>query len=171
MVETFQEYSARLLGLAAGAEPLAILSSTPARLAELLAGRSARDMRWTPAPARWSIAQILAHLADSEIVFAYRIRMILASPGTEIQAYDQDAWSRAQHAERSDPHASLTLFRAIRQSMIPLLSGLSDEELDRFGVHAERGKESVRHLLSLYAGHDRNHLAQIERLVAELPTS
>ena len=167
MPETFQEYSARLLGLAAGADPLAILASTPSRIAGLIGSLSAAELQRTPAPDRWSIAQIVAHLADSEIVFAYRIRMILSTPGTPIQAYDQDAWSRAQHAEKSDPQTSLALFRAIRESMIPLLSGLTNEELDRYGMHAERGKESIRHLLSLYAGHDRNHLAQIERLVAE----
>ena len=167
MPETFQEYSARLLGLAAGDDPLAILASTPSRIAGLIGSRSAAELQRTPAPDRWSIAQIVAHLADSEIVFAYRIRMILSTPGTPIQAYDQDAWSRAQHAEKSDPQVSLTLFRAIRESMMPLLSGLTNEELDRYGMHAERGKESIRHLLSLYAGHDRNHLAQIERLVAE----
>ena len=167
MPETFQEYSARLLGLAAGDDPLSILAGTPARIQSLIGSRSVADLQRPPGPDRWSIAQILSHLADAEIVFAYRIRMILASPGTQIQAYDQNAWSRAQHAEKSDPHASLALLRAIRASMIPLLSRLNDEELDRYGMHAERGKESVRHLLSLYAGHDRNHLAQIEKIVAE----
>ena len=167
MPETFQEYSARMLRLAAGDDPLAILASTPSRVAQLIQSRSIAEMQRQPAPGRWSVAEIVSHLADAEIVFAYRIRMILSASGTPIQAFDQDAWSRAQHAEKSDPHASLALMRAIRESMLPLLSGLNDEELDRYGMHAERGKESVRHLLSLYAGHDRNHLAQIERLVAE----
>jgi hypothetical protein len=111
------------------------------------------------------VAQIVAHLADSEIVFAYRLRMILAAPGSPIQAYDQDAWSRVQHAETSDAHLSVALFSAIRESTVRLLRGLNAEELERYGIHAERGKETVRHLLALYAGHDRNHLAQIERLL------
>jgi uncharacterized damage-inducible protein DinB len=165
MTETFEEYTARLLSLSAGADPIDVLGSTAPAIGALIAGRSADELRRSPSSSRWSIAQIVAHLADSEIVFAYRVRMILASPGTEIQAYDQDAWSRAQHAERSDPQRSLALFTAIRESMLPLLRGLTDEELDRYGMHAERGKETVRHLLALYAGHDRNHLAQIERLL------
>ena len=165
MTETFQEYSARLLSLSAGADPFDVLASTPATIAGWIAGRRAGDLQRSPAPGRWSVAQIVAHLADSEIVFAYRVRMILASPGTAIQAYDQDAWSRVQHADRSDPQRSLALFTALRESMLPLLRGLNPEELDRYGIHAERGKESVRHLLALYAGHDRNHLAQIERLL------
>jgi uncharacterized damage-inducible protein DinB len=165
MIETFQEYTARLLGLSAGADPFEVLSTTPATVARWIAGRSATELRRSPGADRWSVAQIVAHLADSEIVFAYRVRMILASPGVAIQAYDQDAWSRAQRAESTDPRRSLALFTAIRDSMVPLLRGLRADELDRYGIHAERGKESVRHLLALYAGHDRNHLAQIERLL------
>jgi hypothetical protein len=166
MIETFQEYTARLLALSAGADPFEVLSTTPATIARLIAGRSAAELRRSSGADRWSVAQIVAHLADSEIVFAYRVRMILASPGVAIQAYDQDAWSRAQRAESSDPQRSLALFTAIRDSMLPLLRRLGAEELDRYGIHAERGQESIRHLLALYAGHDRNHLAQIERLLA-----
>jgi tRNA-binding protein len=167
MTETFQEYSARLLSLSAGADPFTVLAQTAPRIAAAIAGRRVADLQWTPVPSRWSIAQIVAHLADSEIVFAYRVRMILSTPGTPIQAYDQDAWSRAQHAESSDAHASLALFAALRPPMLRLLRSLTAEELDRYGLHAERGQESVRHLLALYSGHDRNHLAQIDRLLAE----
>ena len=165
MTETFQEYTARMLALSAGADPFAVLGSTADAIRAHLAGRSAAELRRSPSPTRWSVAQIVAHLADSEIVFAYRVRMILSASGTPIQAYDQDAWSRAQHAEHSDPQQSLALFTAIRESMLRLLRGLDAEELERYGMHAERGRESVRHLLALYAGHDRNHLAQIERLL------
>jgi tRNA-binding EMAP/Myf-like protein len=165
--ETFQEYSDRLLSLSAGHDPLAILASTPARIGALLAGRSAQDLQWSPAPARWSIAQIVAHLADSEVVGAYRFRMILAAPGTQIQAYDQDGWAREMAYETRDAVESLALFTALRRSLLRLVAGLDDEKLDRYGVHAERGKESVRQLINLYAGHDLNHLPQIERLIAE----
>ena len=165
ITETFQEYTARMLSLAAGADPLEVLASTPAAIARWIDGRSAVDLQRSPAPGRWSVAQIVGHLADSEIVFAYRVRWILSTPGTPIQAYDQDAWSRAQHAESSDPRRSLALFTAIRESMLPLLRGLNAEELERYGMHEERGRETLRHLISLYAGHDRNHLAQIERLL------
>ena len=165
MTETFQAYTARLLSLSAGADPFDILATTPRTIADRIAGRSAGDLRRAPSPGRWSVAQIIGHLADSEIVFAYRVRMILSSPGTAIQAFDQDAWSRAQRADASDAHESLALFTAIRESMLPLLRGLNDDELERYGMHAERGKESLRHLLALTAGHDRNHLAQIERQI------
>jgi hypothetical protein len=165
MRETFEQYSARILALSAGSDPMSILASTPSRIREFIDGRAPEVLHH--APGRWSIAQIVSHLSDAEIVFAYRVRMILSEPGGPIAAYDQEKWSAAQHAETSDPHASLALMTAIRESTIRLLRGLNDEELDRYGIHAERGKESVRHLIKLYAGHDRNHLAQIEKVLAE----
>ena len=167
MSETFQEYSARLMSLSAGKDGLAVLASTPSRIGALLAGHSQADLRWTPTPGRWSIAEIVAHLGDAEIVSAYRMRAILAAPGTPLQAYDQNDWMCAQRHESSDPHTSLALFAGLRAAQVRLLRGLGDEELDRFGMHAERGKESLRQLIGLYAGHDLNHLSQIERLVAE----
>lgn len=167
MTETFQEYSARLMSLSAGKDGLAVLASTPSRIGALLAGHSQAVLRWTPTPGRWSIAEIVAHLGDAEIVGAYRMRAILASPGTPLQAFDQNDWMRAQRHELSDPHGSLALFAGLRAAQVRLLRGLNDEELDRFGIHAERGHESLRQLIGLYAGHDLNHLGQIERLLAE----
>ena len=165
MGETFQEYTARMLAHAEGLDPFEVLESTADRIERLIAGRSADQLRRAPAPGKWSVAGIVAHLADSEIVLGYRVRMILASPGTAIQAFNQDEWVRTQHSERSDARDSLALFRPIRVATVRLLRSLNDEELDRFGIHAERGQESVRHLTRMYAGHDRNHLAQIEALV------
>jgi tRNA-binding protein len=167
VTETFQEYSARLMSYSAGTDPLSVLASTPARIGALIAGRSAADLRWTTSPTRWSIAQIVAHLADAEIVGGYRFRMILAASGTPLHAFDQDGWAREMRYETRDAGASLALFSAVRRGQLALVRGLRDDELDRYGMHAERGKESIRHLLALYAGHDLNHISQIERLIAE----
>ena len=142
MTETFEQYTARILSLAEGHDAFTVLESTPQRIGAMLARRTREDLRWSTSPSRWSVAEIVTHLADAEIVFAYRVRMMLSAPGTPIQAYDQNAWSRAQHAERSDAHASLSLFASIRASMLRLLKGLTDEELDRYGMHAERGKRA-----------------------------
>ena len=166
MAETFEQYTARMLALAGDDEPLGVLASTPARLGALIAGRSPADLQRAPEPGRWSIAQILAHLADSEIVFAYRARMILAAPGTPIQAFDQDAFVRSQQAAAGDAFESLAVFAAVRTAHLRLLRGLTGEERDRVGIHSERGPESIRRMERLYAGHDRNHVAQIERLIA-----
>ena len=169
MPETFAAYTARLLALAGDADPVEILAATPSHLAGLLAGRHAHDLRQSPAPGRWSIAQIVSHLADSELVVAYRVRQILAAPGTPIQAYDQDAWVAAQHAEASDAFESMAMFAATRGATLRLFRRLTVEERARAGMHSERGQESIAHLVRLQAGHDRNHLAQIERLVANTP--
>jgi methionine--tRNA ligase beta chain len=167
MAETFEQYTARILSFAKDVEPVDVLRRTGSRLGTLIASRSDADLRWTPTPGRWSVAQILAHLADTEVVSAYRIRMIVSAPGTPIQAFDQNAWARELRYEHCDSFASLTLFRALRTSLLVLLGSLDENALDRFGVHAERGKESVRHLMRLNAGHDLNHLQQVERLLAE----
>jgi tRNA-binding protein len=167
MPETFEQYTARILSFATSPTPLEVLRQTPSRVGAVIAARSDADLRWTPAADRWSIAQILAHLADVEVVSGYRMRMILSASGTPIQAFDQNGWARALHYENRDAFASLSLFRAVRASLVALIESLDDEALDRFGVHAERGKESVRYLLRLNSGHDLNHLQQIERLLAE----
>jgi len=166
MRETPEAYTARLLALAAGSDPIEILSSTPARIGRLLAGRSASELTQQEAPDRWSIAQIVSHLADSELVQGYRVRQILAAPGTAIQAYDQDAWAAALRYDANDAFESLALMTAVRAANLRLAARLGDDERRRFGRHSERGDESISHLLALQAGHDRNHLAQIERLVA-----
>jgi tRNA-binding protein len=167
VAETFQQYIDRMLLLAGSSDPFDILKGTGARIGALIASRSDAELRWTPQPERWSVAQIVAHLADAEVVAGYRVRMILAMPGTPIQSFDQNAWASALDYRNRDAFASLGLFRALRTSLLSLLTPLDDEALDRYGMHAERGKETIRHLLRLYAGHDSNHLQQIERLLQE----
>src|SRR5687767_2274315 len=93
MAETPEQYIARILAHVGPEDPMQILAATPARIGTALAGRSDDDLRWTPAPERWNIAAIVTHLADAEVVAAYRLRMILANPGTPIQAFDQNQWA------------------------------------------------------------------------------
>ena len=167
MRETFQEYTARMLALLAGDDPIAVLSATPARLERLVAGRTTAALQRRPAPGRWSVAQILSHLLDAEVVLAYRMRRILAAPGSAIEPYDQDSWVAASHAEASDGFESLSVFTALRGANVRWAGRLTEQECQRAGLHAERGPESIAHLLKLYAGHDRNHLAQIERILTD----
>jgi tRNA-binding protein len=166
--ETTQQYVERLTGLAGERDPREILRETAPRIAELIAARPDADLRWTTSAERWSAGAILAHLADAEIVASYRVRMILASPGTAIQAFDQNEWASAFRYAEQDPFTSLGLFRSLRVAWLALVDGVDASWLDRYGVHQERGNESVRHLLRLYAGHDLNHLHQIEKLLDEV---
>ena len=165
MPETAEQYIARIIANVGTEDPMQVLATTPSRIGALIAGRSDDDLRWTPAADRWSIAAIVTHLADAEIVTGYRLRMILANPGTPIQPFDQNQWASAFNYSGQDAFSSLTTFNAVRTSTMRLLDGLDEAKLEHYGMHAERGKETVRHLIRLYAGHDLNHLRQIERLI------
>ena len=111
--------------------------------------------------------QILAHLADAEIVGAWRFRSVLASDGVPLQAFDQNTWAAAFKYEETDPFQSWRLFEANRAALVALLRRVDQSRYAHFGMHEERGRESIEHLMRLNAGHDRNHLAQIERLLGQ----
>ena len=167
MNETPDAYIARILSFVGEREPLQILASTAGRLRALIAGRTRNDLSRTPDPARWSAVQILAHLADAEVVAAWRMRSIIAANGVALQPFDQNAWAAAFRYAESDPFESLQLFDTNRAATLSLLRRVDPALHANHGVHAERGKETVAHLLRLYAGHDLNHLAQIEKLLRD----
>ena len=167
--ETQGAYKARILGYQEGSDPLRLQAEAADRLASLIAGLSAGELARRPAPEKWSIQEIVAHLADDELVGAYRIRLILSAPGAEIQAFDQAVWARTGRYGTRDVGESLSLFRLLRQANLGLLHSLSAEEWDMYGVHAERGIESVRDIAAYYAGHDINHFKQIEEILRNVP--
>ncbi len=166
MQETPQEYIQRILATLGGETPLKVQAATPKKLARLVARASSAKLRKRPAPGKWSAAEILAHLADSEIVVGWRMRQILGAPGTPIQAFDQDSWAAAGHYEKRDARKSLEQFRVIREANLVLLKSLKSEQWKHHGMHAERGVETIERITAMMAGHDLNHLAQVERIVA-----
>jgi DinB superfamily len=166
MPETQAQYSARILRHVAGREPLPLLTAAPDTLAALLAAVPPALCARRPAPGKWSIQEVVAHLADDELVGAYRIRLILAAPGTAIQAFDQDRWAETGRYADTDPWRALALFRTLREANLALWHRLSPDEWERAGVHAERGVESIRDIATYYAGHDLNHFAQIGAILA-----
>jgi hypothetical protein len=166
MNETPQEYTQRMLGQQKGQDPLKIQAATPKKLGRLIVRASAAKLRKRPAPGKWAAAEILAHLADCEIVTGWRMRQILGAPGTPIQAFDQDAWAAAGHYEKRDARKSLEQFRVVREANLALLKSLAPEQWKLHGMHAERGVETIEHLVHMMAGHDLNHLGQVERIVA-----
>jgi hypothetical protein len=144
--------------------PLPVQESTVAALEKSLAGLDDAALRRPEAPGKWSILEVVQHLADSELVYAYRIRMIVSHPTPDIQGFDQDLWARElDYAARSMADA-LDEFRSLRESNLRLLRSLGPAKLERYGNHAERGRESVAKMLKLYAAHDLVHLQQIERI-------
>lgn len=166
MKETPQEYTQRILGNLAGQDPLKVQAGTAKKLERLMRGVPASRLRKRPAPERWSVGEILAHLADAEIVTGWRLRQILGAPGTPIQAFDQDSWVAAGHYEKRDPRKSGEQFRVLREANLSLLKSLSPEQWKHHGMHAERGVETIEHIVRMMAGHDVNHTKQVEGILA-----
>lgn len=166
MKETPQQYIQRILGNLQGHDPLKIQSATAKKLDRLLKGVPALKLRKRPAPGKWSIAEIIAHLADAELVGGYRIRTILGAPGTPIQAFDQDAWAAALRYDKRDARKSLGDFRAYRSANIALLKSLKPDQWKHHGMHSERGQETIETITAMFAGHDINHIKQIEDILS-----
>jgi hypothetical protein len=164
--ESLDEYQRRLRSYLGNQNPLKVQVATPEKIARLIKGASRRELLRRPAAGKWSIAEIIAHLADDELVGAYRIRKILEEPGGSIQAFDQDIWATTGKYARRDPKASLELFRTLRASNLALLKLLDSADWKRHGVHAERGVESIENIAEHLACHDLNHLKQIEAILA-----
>jgi len=164
MRETPKQYTKRILGYVGGRHPLRVQRATPAKLTRLVRPLTRRQIRRRPAPGKWSIGEILAHLAETELVGGYRMRMILSKSGTPIQAFDQDVWARNSSYDRMDPKKSLETFCVLRQANLALLKSLPRSKWSCYGMHAERGKETIRRVADMFAGHDLNHLQQVARL-------
>lgn len=167
MPETPEQYTERILGHVQGKDSLRVQGETPKKLAALLRGLSRRQLTQKPAPDKWSIAEILAHLADTEIVVAWRLRHIVGNNGAHIQAYDQKVWAETLDYVHCDANESLEFFRMLRARNLALLKGLPKKLWENYGLHQERGRESVALIVRLYAGHDLNHLRQVERIVKD----
>ena len=143
-----------------GLDPFEVITTMPARLEELIAGT---DVDAAPA-GKWNTRQILAHLADTEIVFAFRLRQAVAERDHVIQPFDQDGWSAGYRT--IDTAAALRLYSTVRGWNVAFLRGLPAEAFQKTLSHPERGPMTLQTVLETMAGHDLNHVAQIERLHA-----
>jgi len=159
-------YVNAILELLGDRDPLAVLRATPSALPRKIEGLSPQQLRRPEAPGKWSIGQILQHLADSDVVWAWRMRLILAQDRPQLTGYDQDLWAQRLHYDEVNPSDALDTFTTLRRANLWLLERASPADLKRVGVHVERGEESLEHLRKLYAGHDLLHLRQIERVRA-----
>ncbi len=167
MNETVEDYIARIITTLGDRDPLTVLAETPGRLRSLVSSATPDQLTWTSSPTRWTITQIVAHLADAEIAGAWRFRSVLAQDGIALGAYDQNAWAAAFRYEQAPATESVALFAALRTATLRVLRAVDPSHLQHAGLHSERGRESITRLEEVYAGHDLNHLAQIERLLSE----
>jgi uncharacterized damage-inducible protein DinB len=145
-------------------KPLEIIKATPVKIENLLQSLGPEKLNIQPAPGKWSVRDILSHLADCEIVFAFRLRQALAEDRHVIQPFDQDQFARTYN--RYDARMAASVFAAVRQWNLALIAGLPEEDFDKPLNHPERGDMKLTTVIETMAGHDRNHLKQIEALAA-----
>jgi hypothetical protein len=161
-------YVAGLLHLLGGNDPVIVLRHTPAALQRFLDTVPAQIVASPEAPGKWSIREVVQHLADSELVGGFRLRMVLAHDRPPLTGYDQDLWAsrlRYRDVEVSD---AIEQFTALRRANMRIWQRLSPTDLVRVGIHGERGEESLEHMRRLCAGHDLLHLQQLKRIRASL---
>ena len=157
-------YVRKIDGYRAGQDPLPLLKSAPAKFARAIAGLSARQLRRRPTAVKWSIIEILGHLHDTEVVYGYRYRQSLCQPGSLILGYDQALWADELRHRRANAKRLLDHIRALREGNLDAVQRVPRRHWKRYGMHTERGKQTVRRTLELIAGHDLNHLDQIRAI-------
>jgi hypothetical protein len=145
--------------------PLEVISETPRRLADLMKTIGAGRADLAPAPGKWSARDIVAHLADGEIAFAFRLRQTLAEDHHVIQPFDQDRWAKSYPA--SDARLALDTFTALRAWNIALIRSVKPEHFVKPVTHPERGTMTFQTIVETMAGHDRNHIRQMEAIAAQ----
>ena len=158
------EYSVALLKFLGDREPLDVFAQTAADLRAAVKGLSKRQLDTPEAPGRWSVAAVVKHLADVEVVLGFRYRKVLGEPGTRIPAIDQDAWADRLEYLTADVPSALDDFEALRGVNLRLLRAVKNGQWELFGIHEQRGNETLRHMVRLYAAHDCYHLHQIDRI-------
>ena len=155
----------RYLDAVAGRDPIELQSKAPKRLRHLIEGLSTKEMEWRAAPGKWSIKQVLAHLADGEVVNGARLRYVASMDRPTIVGYDQDAFVANLCVDQLSAEEHLDAFHTMRALNVALLTRLPKESFARVGMHSERGEESLGHMVFLYAGHDVVHERQIASIL------
>ena len=162
--EQAKAYVASILKTLGTRDPMEVLAETPAVLRVAVSGLTAAQAGTPERAGKWSVRHVVQHLADSELVGAFRFRMILAHDAPELPGYDQDLWATRLHYEDAEVPTALDDFATLRQANLRLLRRATPADLARVMRHVERGDESLAETFPLYAGHDLVHLAQIRRI-------
>lgn len=157
-------YVNALLSLLGDRDPVDTQEKLLASLEAAVEGVFDAELRRPERPGKWSIIEVIMHLADTEMVTGFRLRMIVAHDRPPIPAYDQDLWARQLKYNDAKLPDALMQLRAMREGNLRLLRSLAPEQWRRFGLHEERGEESIERLAKMVAAHDLVHLNQIERI-------
>jgi hypothetical protein len=149
----------------AGKDPLEVIAETPGQLAIFVRALGPERIEQSLGAGKWSAREIVCHLADCEIVWAYRLRQVLAQDHHTIQPFDQDKWA-APYAAYDAP-AALAVFSALRRWNISLIHAAPAGAFSKKVAHPERGELTFQDLLDTMGGHDLNHVKQLEAIVAK----
>jgi len=162
--ETAAAYVKALMDLLGDRDPFEVQSQLLLSLQTEIKSLNDATLRRPEKSGKWSIMQVIHHLAETELVYRYRMRMILAQPAPEIQGYDQDMWATELKYNERDLDEALEIIRVLRSANLKMLRGLSEAQWERYGMHSERGPESIRKIMQMIAAHDLLHLNQIKRI-------
>jgi uncharacterized damage-inducible protein DinB len=148
------------------ADTIAAQRDVPAKLAQLISSVPDDVLHRRPAPGKWSIVEIIAHLAETELSSSWRYRQMIERDGVPLLTFDQEVWARIGDYASWTAHDALDMFRLLRLANVNLFSRLTAAEWEHSGMHPERGSITVRSLAAHMTGHDRNHIEQITRILA-----
>ncbi len=149
--------------------PMDVISETPHRLAQLVETIGPQRLETPPAPGKWSARDIVSHLADAEVAFAFRLKQTLAEDHHVIQPFDQDLWAKSYPAY--DTRLALATLSALRAWNVALIRSVKPAELSKPVTHPERGTMTFQTIVETMAGHDRNHMKQMEAIAAQSATA
>jgi hypothetical protein len=155
-------YVTRVLALVGDRDPLAVLEGTPSRLEDFFWQLGDKGLDRSYGEGKWTARQILVHIAEAEIGYAFRVRQVLTDDDHHVQTFDENRWMELHQG--IDASLALELFRALRLFNLRLFSSLTPEQWARTGTHPDRGVESVQLMARLLAGHDLNHIEQLEQV-------
>lgn len=161
-------YVSETLELLGDQDPLTVLAETPDYILSVVEELEEEQFHIPEGPGKWSLAQVFMHLADAEIVFGWRARMVLTVDNPALHGWDQEQLMARFDGANTDPEQALDTFLTLRDWNMRVWQSASDADLQRMGIHSERGPESFDLLRRLTAGHDLRHRRQVDRIVAGL---
>ena len=165
MPETTEQYAARLTSYVEGRDPITMQREAASTIAALIRGVWREKLKQQPAAGKWSVTEIVMHLADDELTSSWRYRQMLEYDNPTLAGFDQELWARVGDYASWEAEDALTLFRLLREANLKMFARLTPEQWERGGVHSERGPLTVRSLCRHMAAHDVNHIEQIRRIL------